>query len=501
MNKIQNFQTFSQLKTQLKEQAAKKEMATKREAAVTEYNELLSKYNVSKITELSEKDRAIFLAELTKEGNAFGAARAKAIAKGDKEFKIHGDTVPVTKVDKQDKDNAEEFVDYSDGDGEAPAYDEDETDDQAPSYDEDEDGMYESTVTEAKMDKEFAAIAATVKKHDLFMKIANELFPEIAKEQEGGKLIDFYPLSQKQKDQVYAEFTKLVTGKLGESVVTEAGSFVGWIAIFNGKKLEIDKSEADGIYNAKLLAIKKLNVPKSKLGLLSISPAVDESIVTEGKDDYVARYSGTNITLKKGYKHLNDEELNQLYLEIGELIADNKLKVKDATLTFESAVTESELSLKSNLKLYKKVEDKLKGQKYNKDAEYHLTLLKAMNPKKLSASDLDTLSDFDDLYESVVTEAVSSKDEKSIEDFIKSAIGKKVKLTTKEFDGESDVEDKFTKASWGNNVYKVDYMSIDFDQELDAIKRGSGKILKLDKNTFKWNLDGPKGTDITIEIK
>ena len=44
-------------------------------------------------------------------------------------------------------------------------------------------------------------------------------------------------------------------------------------------------------------------------------------------------------------------------------------------------------------------------------------------------------------------------------------------------------------------------MSIDFDQELDAIKRGSGKILKLDKNTFKWNLDGPKGTDITIEIK
>ena len=71
------------------------------------------------------------------------------------------------------------------------------------------------------------------------------------------------------------------------------------------------------------------------------SKDLGESKLTEAKDDYVARYKDTNINLKKGYKHLNDEELNQLYLEIGELISANKLKVKDATLQFESSVNEA----------------------------------------------------------------------------------------------------------------------------------------------------------------
>lgn len=51
--------------------------------------------------------------------------------------------------------------------------------------------------------------------------------------------------------------------------------FAGWIAIFNGKRLEIKKEEADGIYQAKLIAIDKLKVPKSKQGLLAIAPAYD----------------------------------------------------------------------------------------------------------------------------------------------------------------------------------------------------------------------------------
>ena len=72
----------------------------------------------------------------------------------------------------------------------------------------------------------------------------------------------------------------------------------------------------------------------------NINKVSNESAVTEGKADYMARYKDTNINLKKAYNHLNDEELNQLYLEIGELIADNKLKVKDATFTFESVVNE-----------------------------------------------------------------------------------------------------------------------------------------------------------------
>ena len=56
----------------------------------------------------------------------------------------------------------------------------------------------------------------------------------------------------------------------------QSEQFAGWIAIFNGKRLEIKKEEADGIYQAKLIAIDKLKVPKSKTGLLAIAPAYND---------------------------------------------------------------------------------------------------------------------------------------------------------------------------------------------------------------------------------
>ena len=45
-----------------------------------------------------------------KEGNEFGAERAKAIASGDDTFNVGGKSFKVTDVDAQDKKNAEEFV-------------------------------------------------------------------------------------------------------------------------------------------------------------------------------------------------------------------------------------------------------------------------------------------------------------------------------------------------------------------------------------------------------
>lgn len=51
----------------------------------------------------------------------------------------------------------------------------------------------------------------------------------------------------------------------------------GWIAIFNGKKAEVTKDEAKDLWGAKQVAIKKLNVPKSKYSLLSIAPAYNEN--------------------------------------------------------------------------------------------------------------------------------------------------------------------------------------------------------------------------------
>ena len=48
--------------------------------------------------------------EEIEEGNEFGAARAEAIAKGEKTFKVGDEEYPVEDVSKDDKENAEEFV-------------------------------------------------------------------------------------------------------------------------------------------------------------------------------------------------------------------------------------------------------------------------------------------------------------------------------------------------------------------------------------------------------
>ena len=114
---------------------------------------------------------------------------------------------------------------------------------------------------------------------------------------------------------------------------------LNWMKSFNESKL----TEAKALVSKK--DIKDIedsgNIDIAYKKAMALLKSLSESTVTEAKDDYTARYKDTNINLKKGYKHLNDEELNQLYLELGELISDNKLKVKNATLQFESSVTES----------------------------------------------------------------------------------------------------------------------------------------------------------------
>ena len=87
----------------------------------------------------------------------------------------------------------------------------------------------------------------------------------------------------------------LLLKQLKESVVKEAIDFVGWVAIdHKGKRLEIKKSEAKDLYNAKLLAIKKLKVPKSKESMLAIKPAYNESVNEASKEAMgIAALTGT----------------------------------------------------------------------------------------------------------------------------------------------------------------------------------------------------------------
>ena len=90
-------------------------------------------------------------------------------------------------------------------------------------------GLKESLgLNEAKMSKELAFIAAETKKHNLLMKIANELFPKIAKEQEDGVFVNFKPLSRKQRDEVYIEFVKRL--ELEESLVLDEGRSINKIS-------------------------------------------------------------------------------------------------------------------------------------------------------------------------------------------------------------------------------------------------------------------------------
>ena len=107
MKKIESFNSFSQLQTQLREEAAQKELAAKREASVKEYNELLAKYNVAKVTELSEEDRATFMQELG-EGNAFTGALKKAKEDGEDEFEVGDETYKVEEDETEEVEETEE---------------------------------------------------------------------------------------------------------------------------------------------------------------------------------------------------------------------------------------------------------------------------------------------------------------------------------------------------------------------------------------------------------
>jgi hypothetical protein len=72
------------------------------------------------------------------------------------------------------------------------------------------------------------------------------------------------------------------------------GKLAGWIAMFQGKKIEIRKEkDAKDIWSAKQFAIKALRVPKSKQGLLAIEPAYEEDMkestdISEGMEAFKA---------------------------------------------------------------------------------------------------------------------------------------------------------------------------------------------------------------------
>ena len=86
---------------------------------------------------------------------------------------------------------------------------------------------------------------------------------------------DWKQLSNKEKQDIQKVLKTKVAGsyKLTESVELDE-KVKGWIAIYNGKELEIpNDGKVKGIYGAKQLAIKHFDIPMSKWGKLAISIA------------------------------------------------------------------------------------------------------------------------------------------------------------------------------------------------------------------------------------
>jgi len=55
----------------------------------------------------------------------------------------------------------------------------------------------------------------------------------------------------------------------------ENQKLAGWVALYNGKRIEIRLDETDSLWGAQQIAIERLRVPKSKRGLLAIAPGYE----------------------------------------------------------------------------------------------------------------------------------------------------------------------------------------------------------------------------------
>ena len=120
-----------------------------------------------------------------KEGNEFGAERAKAIAKGKDEFEVDGKKFPVKGVDKEDKENAKDFA-------------------------------KESVVNEGKHDAILDKLADIVKGAKSFMDIGKELKSNGIKYSFGTNMIPMYIIDKPVKIAIlnnkYADGAERVVG-------------------------------------------------------------------------------------------------------------------------------------------------------------------------------------------------------------------------------------------------------------------------------------------------
>ena len=230
-----------------------------------------------------------------------------------------------------------------------------------------------------------------------------------------------------------------------ESVVNE-DKFAGWIAGYNGKKIEIKKGEAKDLYNAKLLAIKKLKVPKSKVGLMFIKPAVDESVVNEAKYDIGMARKGNGLTI-----YNKAEEENGDYRNVA--LIDNKGKIKYLDKKIPSNVKKQiekeakkmmETYNEGTMKLTDLIKESFEGMRIQTSPSYNKISMREDEADREESSEMTTeqkqafleaVKSYKSFGESVYRKEGLSKVYESIRGLVEAAGKNMVKETEGSFDG------------------------------------------------------------------
>lgn len=208
--------------------------------------------------------------------------------------------------------------------------------------------------------------------------------------------------------------------------VNEAGDFAGWIAMFNGKKLEIKKGEAKDLWSAKKLAIQKLKVPKSKVGLLSVKPAVDESTkkkVDEDSNPCWDGYKQVGMKNKDGKRVPNcvpvDESVNEAIARKGTILQYRTDPSSDNQIVYYQIVDKRTSSRLSTDKVWvlKAIESHHPKVKVGSETEIHPKALKQdiktgffriVDKKHMSESSEISESKNDDIIRDIATLATAT---------------------------------------------------------------------------------------------
>jgi hypothetical protein len=325
------------------------------------------------------------------EGNEFGAARAKAIAAGSDSFEVDGKTYPLKGVDKDDKENAKEFTKES-----MKLTDMVSVNEGSISID-----KKVTNIINSRDFKKFVnyfnsfygkngiySSGKDIAEKDIMKGLYNVFKRNNSYEWGDGDSVD----RELVRDELFK--MKVLSDKIYKNEalsVNEAGDFAGWIAIFNGKKLEIDKSQAKDLYNAKLFAIKTLKVPKSKVGMLAIKPAVSEAVVNEAKYDIGMARKGNGITVYnraeeeagdyKNVAHISDNGVVKYYDK--KLPSNIKKQIEAEASKMKESVTEGTKMIKlKNLMNESFGFGELPSDKLMKMKVSAKEMLDSVNPKK-----------------------------------------------------------------------------------------------------------------------